>query len=130
MLVEYLGLAGMLAIGIGLAFGLYGLAGRLRGKLGPHPTRADPPIDPAVREQKNSEAGSTSRYFFIAILGLTLHAGSFYFYLWGATVREAGLTGLVVMLGFGLCLIVGVFYSWARGAVSYAIQSEAETRAD
>ena len=78
----------------------------------------------------DAPSGSTSRYFFIAIVGLTLHAGSIYFYLWGATVREAGLTGMVVMLGFGMCLIVGVFYSWARGAVTHAIESEAETRTD
>ena len=35
--------------------------------------------------------------------------------------------GLMVMLGFGMCLMMGVFYSWARGAVSYATESEDET---
>ena len=130
MLEEYLGLAGMLAIGIGVALGLYHLASRLRSKLGLEPTAGMMQAEGAEPEQDRSSARSSSRYFFIAIVGLTLHAGSFYFYLWGATVREAGLTGMVVMLAFGMCLIVGVFYSWARGAVTLAIESEAETRAD
>lgn len=131
MLGEYLGLAGLLAIGIGVGFGLVCLAGRLRGKLGLGAGPDANPLDRAQsRELPASSDHSTSRYFFIAIVGLTLHAGSFYFYLWGATIREAGLTGMVVMLGFGMCLIVGVFYSWARGAVFRAIESEAETRVD
>jgi NADH-quinone oxidoreductase subunit A len=130
MLEEYLGLAGMLAVGIGVVCGLYWLSSRLRGRLGPERTAAALRIESTPVEQTRAPDRSTSRYFFIAIVGLTLHAGSFYFYLWGATVREAGLTGMVVMLGFGMCLIVGVFYSWARGAVSHAIESEAETRTD
>lgn len=130
MLEEYLGLAGMLAIGIGTATGLYALANRLRGKFGLESSAAAIRIEGAEPAHSRSSTRSTSRYFFIAIVGLTLHAASFYFYLWGATVREAGLTGMVVMLGFGMCLIVGVFYSWARGAVTHAIESEAATRAD
>ena len=130
MLEEYLGLAGMLAIGILAALALYRLATRLHGKFGLDSAAAKLRIDGGGTGATDSSARSTSRYFFIAIVGLTLHAGSFYFYLWGATVREAGLTGMVVMLGFGMCLIVGVFYSWARGAVTHAIESEAETRAD
>lgn len=130
MLEEYLGLAGMLAIGFGTAIGIYRLASRLRRKLGLESTAASLRTEGAERGPSHSSARSTSRYFFIAIVGLTLHAGSFYFYLWGATVREAGLTGMVVMLAFGMCLIVGVFYSWARGAVTLAIESEAEARTD
>ena len=130
MLEGYLGLAGMLAIGILAALGLYRMATRLQRKLGLASTPAKREIDEGGAGPTDAPSGSTSRYFFIAIVGLTLHAGSIYFYLWGATVREAGLTGMVVMLGFGMCLIVGVFYSWARGAVTHAIESEAETRTD
>ena len=102
----------------------------MRRKLGLESTAASLRTEGAERGPSHSSARSTSRYFFIAIVGLTLHAGSFYFYLWGATVREVGLTGMVVMLAFGMCLIVGVFYSWARGAVTLAIESEAEARTD
>jgi NADH:ubiquinone oxidoreductase subunit 3 (subunit A) len=130
MLEQYLGLAGMLAIGILIVLVLYRLATRLQRKLGLESTADTPRTDAGGSGPGEPSARSTSRYFFIAIVGLTLHAGSIYFYLWGATVREAGLTGMVVMLGFGMCLIVGVFYSWARGAVTHAIESEAETRAD
>ncbi|MBW2291608.1 MAG: hypothetical protein JRG94_04780 [Deltaproteobacteria bacterium] len=88
MLEEYLGLAGMLAIGIGAALGLYGLASRLRSKLGLESTAAMMQAEGAEPERDRSSARSSSRYFFIAIVGLTLHAGSFYFYLWGASDRR------------------------------------------
>jgi NADH:ubiquinone oxidoreductase subunit 3 (subunit A) len=130
MLEEYLGLGAMLAAGVGVAIGLYALSSRLRNKFGLDTAAASLEFEAPREEPSDSSARSTSRYFFIAIVGLTLHASSFYFYMWGANVREAGLTGMVVMLGFGMCLIVGVFYSWARGAVGHAIESKAETRTD
>lgn len=130
MLVEYLGLIGLLAVGLGMAFFLYTLASGLR-KRRARAAGLDGSVLDSVSEEPGIPVGrSTARYFFIAIVGLMLHAGSFYFYLWGATIRKAGLTGLMVMLGFGMCLMMGVFYAWARGAVSYATESEDEARVD
>ena len=127
MLVEYLGLVGLLGVGVGTAFFVYALARNLRKHLAQSSDASDSPLEPASEALESPVSPSTSRYFFIAIVGLILHAGSFYFYLWGATLQRAGLMGLMVMLGFGMCLMMGVFYSWARGAVSYATESEDET---
>lgn len=124
MLVEYLGLIGLLGVGIGTAIFVYALARRLRTQLAQSRDEHDSPIEPTSETLDLPVGSSTSRYFFIAIVGLILQAGSFYFYLWGASLREAGLMGLMVMLGFGMCLMMGVFYSWARGAVSYATESD------
>ncbi len=130
MLAEYLGLAGMLGVGIGTACGLYLLANRLRAKIDSRAPAAGVRDGSAATGQVAGAGQRSSRYFLVAIVGLMLHAGSFYFYLWGAAVREVGLTGLVVMLGFGMCLVVGVFYSWARGAISYAVETVPEDHPD
>lgn len=135
MLVEYLGLIGMLLVAVGTAFTLFSVSRRLRKRLAapsaPKSTAAltsSPGL--AAGEPQSKAAPATSRYFFVAIVGLMLHAGSFYFYIWGASMKAAGLTGLMIMLGLGMCLMVGVFYSWARGAVSYATETEDEELAD
>lgn len=118
-MTEYFGLLALVGVGLVAALLLYLLAGRLR--------RIDGAEEAPVREQAAEFEGderdqtnrSTSRYFLLAVVGLALHAGAFYFYLWGASVRSAGLPGLLVMVMLGFCLITGVFYAWARGTVSY-----------
>jgi NADH:ubiquinone oxidoreductase subunit 3 (subunit A) len=127
MFEAYLGLLGLLAVGFGAAYCLFAMAGRLRrihaGPSSERTTLREPPSGKRIAPIGSSR----SRYFFVAMIGLMLHAGSFYFYLWGATIRKAGLTGLMVMLGFGMCLMMGVFYSWARGAVTLATVTETES---
>ncbi|MCP4038600.1 MAG: NAD(P)H-quinone oxidoreductase subunit 3 [bacterium] len=121
---QYLGLVAMLAVGAAVALGIRALARRLRRKI------AEVEPEAVAQPPQSSSSARTSRYFFLAVVGFMLHLGSFYFYLWGASAQSVGLAGLMVMLGVGMCLIVGVFYSWARGAVSYAIESEGDIRAD
>lgn len=131
MLFEYLGLVGLIAAGFVIAFALLALARVLRSKAISGDYTYEAHASPAI-ELDVPEGGtqSTSRYFFLAVVGLVIHAGSFYFYLWGASVRSAGLSALMVMLGVGMCLMVGVFYSWARGATSYATLQETESQTD
>jgi NADH:ubiquinone oxidoreductase subunit 3 (subunit A) len=131
MLFEYLGLVGLIAAGFVIAFALLALARVLRSKAiasdYSYDAQAPAAVESDVAENKTQP---TSRYFYLAVVGLVIHAGSFYFYLWGASVRSAGLSALMVMLGVGMCLMVGVFYSWARGAISYATLQETENRPD
>ena len=129
MLDEYLGLIGLLLVGVGAAFCLYALASRLRKRFAPLSGGRESSAAPRSELQTSQMRPSTSKYFFIAIVGLLLQAGSFYFYLWGASIRKAGLTGLVVMLAFGMCLMMGVFYSWARGGVVSATEGGDPTQA-
>ena len=116
--MEYLGLLGLIAVGLTATSLLSILAHGLRKSVGEQPAPEVVTRVPADRVRT-----STSRYFLLAVVGLALHAGAFYFYLWGASVRSAGLSGLLVMVVLGFCLITGVFYSWARGSVSYAHDS-------
>jgi len=95
---------GLIALATVFAFSLRGLSARLRKRF---ETRARPPAPPAPRE-------TGGRYFLVAVVGFVLHAGSFYFYLWGAAAGAVGLEGLMVMLAVGFCLMVAIFYSWAQ----------------
>lgn len=128
MLEPYLGLLAMGAVAVWVAVAVRGLSNRLRRKLAvaaPAANQAPPPVT-----APGGRRSSTSRYFLIAVVGFMFHAGSFYFYLWGASAKSSGLVGLMVMLGVGMCLIVGVFYSWARGVVAYAIESDPPVQLD
>lgn len=119
--IEYFGLVGLVGVGLTAAFLLYVLAMRLRKATGTQEAAAPTPANSKAVQRTS---GSTSRYFLLAVVGLALHTGAFYFYLWGASVRSAGLGGLLIMVVLGFCLITGVFYSWARGTVSYPARAD------
>ena len=128
MVIEYAGLLGMIGVGLAASLVLSALASRLR-RGGSSARSASAGLEADAALQPNELPGpTTSRYFTLAVVGTMLHAGSFYFYLWGASVRSAGLLGVWVMLAFGFCLIVGVFYAWALGAVSHSDAPAAATQ--
>lgn len=124
MLESIAGVFGLLAAAFVFALLLRALARRLRERVGEEAavprTRASrtpsatptPSLEDAAATEPRETSGRT---FLIAVVGFVLHAGSFYFYLWGAAAGSVGLTGLMVMLGVGFSLIVAIFYTWARG---------------
>ena len=124
MVTEYVGLVGLVGLGLGAVLMVSVVASRLRGGGGSEVASDSGSSD---RERSPRPGPTTSRYFTLAVVGTMLHAGSFFFYLWGASVRSAGLVGLWVMLALGFCLIVGVFYAWALGAVSYSMPAGTTT---
>jgi hypothetical protein len=139
--VEYVGLIAMMIVGLGSSAVLFWLSAWARKVV----DRADP-SRPELRDAGPSYAyddarpdgnggavspgsldldgtapvlplrRSLARYLFAATVAVVLHTALFFFYIWGATLAETGLLGFIAILCFSSCLLVGLIYSWSRGA--------------
>ena len=116
---------GLLTAATAFALALRALSNWLRKRMAVAPQPRAPEAAP-LRDP-------SGKYFLLAIVGFALHAGSFYFYLWGAAAGTVGLAGMMVMLAVGFCLMVAIFYSWARRGTwdeSAAVSAEGDQAAD
>ncbi len=114
MFEPFVEVSGLLIVAAMFVLALRGLSGRLRRRF-LDASALEEPMSDGVGASDDPPRDPNGRYFLLAIVGFALHAGSFYFYLWGAAAEGVGLAGLMVMLGVGFCLMVAIFYSWACG---------------
>ena len=129
MLAEYLGVAIILAISIVLI----GMLRVAQWRLAPRRIR---PTSSAIFSRRVAEPGRQTsqddeaarrhalprgrpKFHRVALLFVVVNAQLAYFYPWGATFREVGLPGLIVIGLFSVPLLVGWAYAWARGALDW-----------
>ena len=67
---------GLIGVATAFALALRGLSNRLR--------RGQEVPEAAVAGEPAPLRDPSGKYFVVAVVGFALHAGSFYFYLWGA----------------------------------------------
>lgn len=117
MLAEYAGVLILLLIAILLTGGM--LAAQLW--LGPQrrfPSKQEP-FECGERQLVSPRRRVAVKFYLVAILFVVFDVEAVFFYPWGATFRETGVTGLVAMALFALPLVVGLAYEWAKGALEW-----------
>jgi NADH:ubiquinone oxidoreductase subunit 3 (subunit A) len=141
--VEYAGLVVMLSLGLVLCGALLRLGSRLASAADrrahaslERPEDCDPSLaveaDDALPEEPETASPLTAlasrrqlaRHFFAAVLAVVLLTASLYFYIWGVSLAETGLAGFVAVLCFSACLLIGLIYSWSRGAADAMTESD------
>ncbi len=117
MLLEYAAIAafilvttliGFIAIGLGTLFGPRRSSAK---KAMPYESGMNP-IGPGTRRMP-------VRFYLIAVLFILFDIETIFFLPWAIVFRELKLFGLAEMFVFILILLVGYFYAWKKGALSW-----------
>lgn len=59
------------------------------------------------------------RYYFFALLFVLLDILVIFLYPWAVSLRQLGVSGLLVMLVFVAIIIVGYLYAWKKRALEW-----------
>jgi len=59
------------------------------------------------------------RYYFFAILFVTLDVLTVFLYPWAVNLKELGLPGLIAVAAFFIIIMVGYIYAWRKGALEW-----------
>ena len=59
------------------------------------------------------------RYYFFAVLFVTLDVVVVFLYPWAVNLKELGLLGLIPVVAFFIILAVGYVYAWRKGALEW-----------
>lgn len=59
------------------------------------------------------------RYYLVAILFILFDLEAAFFFPWGASLRDIGWQGFVVMMVFVAEFVVGFWYVWKKGALNW-----------
>ena len=117
MLSEYVGVLLMLGIAVLLTGGmlaahlLVGPRRRFPDKQKPFECGEDQIVSPRQRH--------AVKFYLVAILFVVFDVEAVFFYPWGATFLETGVSGLVAIRVFTLPLAVGLIYEWSKGALEW-----------
>jgi NADH-quinone oxidoreductase subunit A len=62
----------------------------------------------------------SARYFLIAVLFVVFDVETIFLFPWAVMLDKLALFGFIEMLVFLVILVVGYFYAWKRGALTWA----------
>ncbi len=117
MLIDYLPIAILIVLALGLAFVVIGL-GTGFGPRRPSQHKSQPyesgmtPIGPGTRRM-------SVRYYLVAVLFILFDVEVVFFLPWAVVFRKVGLFALIEMLVFIVILLVGYIYAWKKGALEW-----------
>ena len=117
MLIDYLPIAILIILALGLAFFVIAL-GTSFGPRRPSKHKSQPyesgmtPIGPGTRRM-------SVRYYLVAVLFILFDVEVVFFLPWAVVFRKIGLFALVEMLVFIVILLVGYVYAWKKGALEW-----------
>lgn len=122
MLADY-GYIGILIIGAILFAITMPLLPLLLSFLGLVPRKSNP-VKTSTYECGMETIGETwvqfnFRYYFFAILFVTLDVLTVFLYPWAVNLKELGLPGLIAVAAFFIIIMVGYIYAWRKGALEW-----------
>jgi NADH-quinone oxidoreductase subunit A len=117
LLAEYSGVLIMLGIAVALSIAMLAI----HFWLGPRrefPAKQEP-FECGEKQIVSPRQRYAVKFYLVAILFVVFDVEAIYFYPWGASFRELGLPGLIVISVFTLPLAVGLIYEWRKGALEW-----------
>ncbi|MBC7697676.1 MAG: NADH-quinone oxidoreductase subunit A, partial [Bacteroidia bacterium] len=104
-------------VGLGVGLGPL-LAGKI---LSPHKPDAEKnsPYECGFEAFEDARMKFDVRYYLVAILFILFDLETAFFFPWAVSMRDLGLSGFLIMLGFILEFAVGFWYIWKKGALDW-----------
>lgn len=117
MLIDYLPIAVLLAVAIGLAF-IVIIIGHAFGPKRPT-VRKGEPYESGMRTIGPSMRRLPVRFYLIAVLFILFDIEVIFFLPWAVTFQQLGAFAFVQMLIFIGILLVGYIWVWKKGALEW-----------
>ena len=117
MIAEYLGVLVLLGVAITLAVAMM-IIQVTAGPKRSFPEKEEP-FECGESQIVSPRQRFSVKFYLVAILFVIFDVEAVYFFPWGATFREVGMPGLVVIGLFTVPLVVGLAYEWAKGSLEW-----------
>jgi NADH-quinone oxidoreductase subunit A len=117
MLAEYIGVALMLLMAIGIAVGMVFMT----SILGPKRYFADKmePFECGESQLVSPHQRFSVKFYLVAVLFVLFDIEAVFFFPWAVLFKRLGVFGFVEMLLFIIILGVGLLYVWKRGGLDW-----------
>jgi len=117
MLEEYIGVALMSLMAIGIAGGMVFLT----SILGPKRYFADKmePFECGESQLASPHQRFSVKFYLVAVLFVLFDIEAVFFFPWAVLFRRLGMFGFIEMLLFIIILGVGLLYVWKRGGLDW-----------
>jgi len=117
MLEEYIGVALMLLMAIGVAVGMVVLTSIL-GPKRYFPDKMEP-FECGESQLVSPHQRFSVKFYLVAVLFVLFDIEAVFFFPWAVLFRRLGVFGFVEMLLFIIILGVGLLYVWKRGGLDW-----------
>ncbi len=116
-LEDYLPLALMLALGVGLSLAMVGVT-RL---MGPRATTAikTSPFESGSVPVGNARERFSVKFYMVALLFIVFDVEAVFIYPWAVLLKQLGWAAMISMGLFMSTLVVGLIYVWRKGALEW-----------
>jgi NADH-quinone oxidoreductase subunit A len=117
MLEQYIGVAIMLLMSIGIAVGMVAMT----TVLGPKRKFADKmePFECGESQLVSPHQRFSVKFYLVAVLFVLFDIEAIFFFPWAILFRRLGMFGFIEMLLFIIILGVGLIYVWKRGGLDW-----------
>lgn len=117
MLAEYIGVALMLLMAIGIAGGMVFMT----SILGPKRYFADKmePFECGESQLVSPHQRFSVKFYLVAVLFVLFDIEAVFFFPWAVLFKRLGVFGFIEMLLFIIILGVGLLYVWKRGGLDW-----------
>jgi len=117
MLDQYIGVALMLLMAIGIACGMV-LMTSILGPKRYFPDKMEP-FECGESQIVSPRQRFSVKFYLVAVLFVLFDIEAVFFFPWAVLFKRLGLYGLIEMLLFILILGVGLLYVWKRGGLDW-----------
>ena len=115
--VEYVPILVMAVVAVALPIAILYVASLL-GPRRPNPAKLTP-YESGIREITPSRQRTPIKFYVVAMLFIVFDVEAIFFYPWAVGLRDLGPPGFYAMLSFMTVLLVGFFYAWKKGALTW-----------
>lgn len=117
MLDQYIGVAVMLLMAIGIAVGMVFMTSIL-GPKRYFPDKMEP-FECGESQIVSPRQRFSVKFYLVAVLFVLFDIEAVFFFPWAILFKRLGLYGLIEMLLFILILGIGLLYVWKRGGLDW-----------
>lgn len=115
--VEYVPILVMAIVAVVVPVAILYVASLL-GPRRPNATKQTP-YESGIIEITPSRRRTPIKFYVIAMLFIVFDVEAIFFYPWAVGLRDLGPQGFYAMLSFMAVLLVGFFYAWKKGALTW-----------
>ncbi len=114
---HYLPVVVFLLIGVAMGIGLLFVGWLIRPR-NPYPEKLLT-YESGITPFMDANQKFSIRYYIVAMLFLIFDIEAVFLYPWAVAFNKIGLYGLIEMVIFVIILLVGYFYAWKKGALTW-----------
>ena len=115
--LEYVPILVLAAVAVIVPVGIL-TVNRLLGPRRPSAVKSTP-YESGIRQIAQTPQRMPIKFYVIAMLFIVFDVEAIFFYPWAIYLRELGPYGFYAMLSFMAILLVGFFYAWKKGALTW-----------